>query len=100
MSWPAVCSPLYLFFAIPEQGPNQIAGGERERELAPNALHAAQHGFGDRHDSLAPAEHLFDPFADAFTDGVAGTPRGSAVDSRRFGLWPPHSASHSWSSAH
>ncbi len=33
--------------------PDQIIGGERERELSANALHAAQHGLGDWPDDEA-----------------------------------------------
>ena len=65
---------------------DKVIGGEVEDKLAAYAFETAQHGLGCKPHSLAPAEGLFNAFADALAYGVSGAPRCAAVDGRALGF--------------
>ena len=59
---------------------DQIVGGHCEGELERHAPGAAQLRLAETGDGLRPAEGLLDPLANTLRDGMAGMPRGPAID--------------------
>jgi hypothetical protein len=62
--------------------PHEVVGGAAEDEQPVNLVQSAQLHLADRAGLLEPSKSLFDQPSAAQADGVAGMPRGSAVEVR------------------
>src|ERR1700736_2970041 len=62
--------------------PHEVVGGAAEDEQPIDLVQSAQLHLADRAGLLEPSKSLFDQPSAAQADGVAGMPRGSAVEVR------------------